>query len=221
MSKRRRAPSRFREPRPVAPRAGTASLPAATLRAPAVDLRELATGAFVVSMLLIGSQLWPRLFSEASDLLLGQLMFEFPMALLAVCAGQAVRHPSRAVRVACVLLGLFGVALAGSVNALQLDAPWAIAGGLWLLAARAAPPRGIDWFSSEHCRAIEVTAGTAWACLVGALLLLMLGQAMTPAQADSDALPSFVYAIVWGAYYLSLGLLLPRVRQRFIRPQRR
>jgi hypothetical protein len=182
-----------------------------------LDLRELATGAVVVTALMGGSRLWPGLHAEASSLVTAQVVFEFPMAWLAVCAGQAVRHASRAMRVACVVLGVLVVALAGSVHALEVDAPWMIASGAWLLAARVAPPRGLAWFGVEHCRAIEVTAGTAWAFLVGALALLMLGSAMTPKPSDVQSAPAFVYAIAWGAYYLSLGVLLPRVRRRLAR----
>lgn len=186
-----------------------------------VDLRELATGAFLVTMLLVGSELWPDLFTDASDILLAQVMFEFPMALLAVCAGQAARHSSWAMRVACILLGLLAVALAGSVNALNMDAAWAIVSGGWLLATRAAPPRGIPWFSPEHCRAIELTVGTAWVCLLGALLLLVLGNATVPPHREGATSHAFVYAIAWGAYYVGLSLLLPYVRLWFSRSRRR
>ena len=220
MSKRRRT-----KPRPVLSRVaetGSSPDPAPTrIRVQQVDLRELGIGAFVVTMLLIGSEVWPGLFSDASDMLAAQVMFEFPMALLAVCAGQAIRQGSRAMRTACVLLGLFGVALAGTVNALRMDAPWAIVSGAWLLAARMAPPHGVDWFSAAHCRAIEVTAGTAWACLVVAILLLTLGSGIPSSRQDGQSALTIVYVIAWAAYYLGLGLLLPHVRRRFVLRQRR
>ncbi|MBK8284485.1 MAG: hypothetical protein IPK97_06150 [Ahniella sp.] len=222
MSKRRRSKSRSVRSHLTESQSASASSTAAAERwAQQVDWRELATGAFVVTMLLIGSKISPDLFTHASDVLLAQVMFEFPMALLAVCAGQAIRHASTAMRAATVLVGLFGVALAGSVKAVQLDAPWAIASGAWLLASRVAPPRGIAWFSIDHCRAIELTAGTAWACLVVAILLLMLGSGIAPSKDDGQSAHAIVYVVAWGAYYLGLGLLLPQVRRRFNRQRRR
>ena len=220
---RRMTRHRRRKYRPVSSRvAESGSAPVAVPRpswTEQVDLRELATGAFVVAMLLAGSKLWPGLYTQASDLVVAQVMFEFPMAWLAVCAGQAIRHAARAMRITCVVLGVLVVALAGSVNALQMDAGWAIASGAWLLAARVAPPRGVEWFSAEHCRAIEITAGAAWTLLLCTFAVLMLGRAMTPPQPDGESAPAFVYAIGWGAYYLSLGCVLPHVRRRFSRPR--
>jgi hypothetical protein len=112
-----------------------------------------------------------------------------------------------------VIAGLVVVAAGGTYTALDLGAPAAIAGGVSLLVARATPPRGVSWFSAEHCRAIEVTAGTAWACLVGAFLLLFLLAGL--GQQSGQAASSWVYALTWGGYYLALGLLLPWARRRF------
>jgi len=175
------------------------------------DPRELATGAFVVGMSLLGSKLSPRLFAHASSIVITQVVFEFPMALLAVFAGQAISQPTRGRRAAYVVAGLAMVTAAGVHTALDLRASWAILGGLWLILARAAPPRGCAWWSAEHCRAIEVTAGTAWACLIAGLALLWLLSASTP---SGQTAPGVVYAIAWGCYYLALAFVLPAVRRR-------
>jgi hypothetical protein len=186
-----------------------------------VDLRELATGIFVVGMALLGSRLSPALFAEASNILLSQVMFEMPMAILAVGAGGAIKHSTAIKRTASICFGIAAVAAAGILTAISLDAPAAIAAGAWLIVARATPPSGVSWFSIEHCRAIEVTAGTAWACLVVAILLLFTLASMTPAQGGTKTPPGFVYAIAWGGYYLGLAFLLPYVRRRFAAPKER
>jgi len=178
------------------------------------DLRELVTGAFVVSMILLGSGLHAQLYREASNLLTAQIMFEFPMALLAVCAGQAIRQPTKPMRIACVAVGVVGVLLSGTSTAIQGDAPWMIASGAWLVGSRTMPTKGVIWFSVEHCRAIEVTAMTSWACLIAAFLLLMLLTTLLPPRAPGGSAPAIVFALTWGAYYVGLGLLLPRVRKR-------
>jgi hypothetical protein len=179
-----------------------------------VDLREVAVGAFVVTMAVLGSQVSPALFALSMDFIVVQAVFELPMALLAVCAGQALALSAVWKRAVMVGIGVTAVALAGSVTALQLDVPGAIVGGIFLIVARAARPPGTTWFSVEHCRAIELTAGTAWACLIGAFALLMLYSAIFLPPGASEA-PGLVYAFVWGSYYLALALVLPRVRRYF------
>lgn len=179
-----------------------------------VDARELSTGAFVVAMALLGKSLSSHLFTEASNIVATQVVFELPMALLAVCAGKAVLQPTRGGRVAYVCAGLALVATAGVYTALDLKATWAITGGLWMILARTAPPHGISWFSTEHCRSIEVTASTAWALLIGGLALLWLLSSIVPHPPGKTA-PGFVYAIAWGCYYLALAFVLPAVRNHF------
>lgn len=178
-----------------------------------VDTRELSTGAFVVAMALLGKSFSSPLFAEASNIVATQVVFELPMALLAVCAGKAVSQPARGWRAAYVCAGLALVAASGIYTALDLGASWAITGGLWLILARAVPPHGISWFSTEHCRAIEVTASTAWALLIAGLALLWLLSSIVPHPSDRSA-PGVVYAIAWGCYYLALAFVLPAVRRR-------
>ncbi len=178
-----------------------------------VDTRELTTGAFVVGMALLGSKLSPQLFAEASAIVATQAVFELPMALLAVCAGKAVSQPTTGWRAAYVGAGLAIVAAAGVFTALDLGMPSAIAGGVWMIVARTKPPHGCSWFSVEHCRDLEVTAGTAWALLIGGLALLWLLSIASPHPPGRTA-PGFIYAIAWGCYYLALAFLLPHVRRR-------
>lgn len=186
-----------------------------------VDWRELATGVLVVCMALFGTDLGPVLSAHAKDILVTQVAFEFPMALLAVCAGQAIALKSRGLRTACVCLGAMGVLMAGAVWSLQLDAPVMIIGGAWLILARISPLGGSAWFSAEHCRTIEVTAGTAWASLVVALLFLSLAAAMTTPQGSAQTPPAYVYVLTWSFYYLGLALLLPYVRAHYGGPKKR
>ncbi len=185
------------------------------------DLRELVTGAFVVSMILLGTGLNPQLLREASNLLTAQIMFEFPMAMLAICAGQAIRYPAKPMRIACVAFGAIVVLLSGTSTAIQGDAPWMIVSGVWLVGSRTMPTKGVVWFSVEHCRAIEVTAMISWACLIATFLLLMMLTTLLPPREPGGSAPAIVFALTWGAYYLGLGVLLPRVRRKFEFRQRR
>jgi len=74
-------------------------------------------------------------------------------------------------------IGVTAAALAGTVTVFELDAPGAIVGGTFLIVARAARPHDTTWFSVEHRRAIELTAGTAWAYLIGAFALMVVSAA--------------------------------------------
>lgn len=211
--------ARRRSSFPITDAPSTRSRSAAILQSG--DWRELATGILVVGMALFGNKLSPDLFAHAADILITQVAFEFPMALLAVCAGQAIALKTRARRAAYVGLGMAAVLAAGTQLALQLDAPAMIIGGAWLILARVSPQHGSPWFSAEHCRTIEVTAGTAWACLIVALLLLSLLAAMTTPGGQVQTPPNFVYAITWSCYYLGLALLLPHVRAYYGSHKRR
>lgn len=60
-----------------------------------VDVRELVTAVLVVAAVLIGSDAAPWLFAQSQDIVVSQVLFEFPMALLAVIAGYAEARKSR------------------------------------------------------------------------------------------------------------------------------
>lgn len=181
-----------------------------------LDLRELLTGVLVVSAALIGSQAAPTLFAQSRDIVITQVMFEFPMALLAVFAGYAEKRSARALRATILLFGAAAVLAIGFQHALIGGAPAAILPGLWLVYARLAPPGGVVWFSVRHCQIVSIVAGSAWAMLIGALMLLMILGALAPSGAHDDEAASWVYALVWGGFYLALAFAMPAVRRRLL-----
>lgn len=178
-----------------------------------VDVRELVTAVLVVAAVLIGSDAAPWLFAQSQDIVVSQVLFEFPMALLAVIAGYAEARKSRYWRAALLLFGALGVALAGAVHLLAMDALGGLIPGLWVIYSRLAPPAGVPWFSVLHCKLVTMTTGAAWATLVGALMLLMLLAGMAPAEGDSGEAQGWVYAVAWGLYYVALAFILPAVRR--------
>lgn len=180
-----------------------------------VDLRELLTAVLVVSAITIGSQAAPALFAQASDIIVTQAMFEFPMALLAVIAGYAEARSWRWLRALLLFAGGAAVLAFGSVHALTSDSLGAILPGLWLMYARLSAPAGVPWFSAAHCKIVSITAMTAWATLVGALAVLML-LALAPGGRKGDEAAAWVYAITWGGYYLALAFIMPAVRRRLL-----
>lgn len=178
-----------------------------------LDWRELVTGLLVVLTTIVGSQAAPWLFAQAQDVLLTQLVFEMPMALLAVVAGYAEARRSRFWRGFLLFFGAFGVMLAGLVKLLELDAPGGLIAGLWLIYARLAPPAGVAWFSALHCKCVHYTAGAAWALLIVALLVMMVLLSLAPSGDRTGAVSVAIYALCWAFYYTSLAFVLPVVRQ--------
>jgi TRAP-type C4-dicarboxylate transport system permease small subunit len=179
-----------------------------------VDLAELATGAFVATMCLIGNDALPWLFAQARDIVQCGIAFEcFGTLVLGLFADHAMLCEQRTRRIVWLTIGVALAFICGVLFAIMLLVPGLIVGGVWLLKGRLQCPEKLVLYSREHCYVIRCVALAAWLFLLLAVVLMLLLTWVAGTKASGES-ASWVYAITWGGFYLALATALPIVRRR-------
>lgn len=178
------------------------------------DLLELMTGAFIASMCLIGKDTFPWLFAQARDTVLCAVTFEiFGTLVLALFADHAMLSVQRVRRIAWLSFGVVLAFISGALFTLVLLQPGLMVAGAWLLKTRLQCPASLEKYSREHCYVICSVAQTAWLCMLLAFVLTILLTSIVGTNAVGES-AAWVYAFVWGGFYLMLAIIMPGVRRR-------
>jgi hypothetical protein len=189
----------------------------ATLRIREIDWQDLLVGVFVSGVIVVGPGLGDTIRSLAEGIIVVQLLFELPMALLAVAAGQAARVAGRVARITLLSLGAFAVILSGVGYALEFGLLLVALPGVFAVISRTRRSRADQIrFGIEHCSAVERVAGVSW----GWLVLLILGTSLFAGISSqpisltvTDGAINWFGAVFWLVYYAGLSIAVPAARQ--------
>lgn len=183
-----------------------------------LDWQDLLVGAAVAAVILLGPSLGETMHTLAQGIVVAQLFFEMPMALLAVVAGKAAQASARAARIALLSFGCVVVVAAGVAYALQFGVLLALLPGIFAVLSRmrrAGPAQ--ERFSVEHCVSVERVAVTAWVWLLAMFLVtvgvvMISGKPITVGGAAGSA-ANWIAAALWLVYYAGLAFLVPAARR--------
>jgi hypothetical protein len=185
-----------------------------------LDPWEAATAVFVFTVTLAGNHFGGLVLQTAGSIISMSVICEFAMAWTAVALGRSVPSGNwwrilprlilaLAIYVGCVTMFVW-----------KARAFYLIPQALWILAGRIRPRRGVSLMSDQNLRRFTTTG------IVGVVLVfahwMVIGFAAIVADKFGLAIktdgmtiaPPWIYAVVWGAYYLELAYLVPRIDGR-------
>jgi hypothetical protein len=184
---------------------------------PELEWQDLLIGVFVAAVIVVGPGLGETMRALAAGIIVVQMLFELPMALLAVAAGQAARVATRVARISLLVLGTFAVIAGGVGYALEFDVLLIALPGVFAVISRTRrSDAGQVRYSAEHCRTVERVAGVSWGWLVLMILCAttFAGISSQPISlaVTADAINWFGAAF-WLVYYAGLSYVVPAARR--------
>lgn len=181
-----------------------------------IDAWECATGLFVFAVMLWGAYFGDGVRNYAQNLLAITIISEFFMAWAGVGAVVASACDRRIERVLCLLGGVALYAVCVVRVFKGDDAHYMFAQSLWVLGMRFRLRRGMTWFGTEHLRKVGV--GIVVGCIVVFAQLVLQSIVVSAVELlgvemrivdNATVAPRWVYALVWGLFYVELGYLRP------------
>jgi len=182
------------------------------------DWQDLLVGVIVAVVIVAGPGLGETMHALATGIVVAQLFFEMPMALLAVLAGKAAQHAARGVRIALLGFGAVVVVAAGVAYALQFGVLLTVLPGVFAVLSRMRRANAAQLrFSVEHCQTVERVAATAWAWLlvmfvVTVGVVMISGRPITVSGAAAST-ANWIAAALWLLYYAGLAFLVTAARR--------
>ena len=189
-------------------------LPAWTKR---IDWWEAATGVFVLAVLLAGGYLGGGLREYASQLVSMTIICELSMiwAAIGAAATSGAKNTVYLMGGIAFALGLYLFSVVAIIWKAQEF--YIIPQALWILVGRFRPRAGVAWFSDDNLRRFLFASVAGWMCVLAQMLLLVIVTIVlaTVFNVGSGVMgaPRWVSALIWGAFYFELALLLPRVEE--------
>jgi hypothetical protein len=180
-----------------------------------LDPVELATGIFIFCVAMWSDYVAPGLNEFAQNLVLVTVVSEFFLIWPGGGAVAAARSDSTFNRVACLVIGA-GIYAAVVIEFTWDHAHWVVFQSLWILCMRFRPRAGVPMLGREHLLRAGYRSLAGPLTVIGQFILLGLFTAGLQAIGVEMRLvdgatmpPKWVSAVVWGSFYIELGLLAP------------
>jgi hypothetical protein len=185
------------------------------------DRWELATGIFVLVVVISGNFFGDSALNYAKHLVVMTVMTEWFTMAVGAAAIAASRTPKKWKRIAALVAGIAVFAAFEIPLALTMGSYLILVQAVWILYGRLKPsPAALLSDRNLRCAGLGMLTGL---CLVFAQVFLQMGFLTALAAAGMIQIdgngggPTWVYGIVWGAYYFEMAYWLPVARDRAMR----
>jgi hypothetical protein len=185
------------------------------------DWRELATGLFMVTVMLAPQLVGVDLHAEAVQTGSVEVISSFSIIFVALFAVYSTAAANPVFALCSFVAGCLAYVASVSSILLDLGSPTIAAQVLWLLWTRARPTADTPAWTQKHYHSVVNVCMASWVSLVLFMILAFALSALFSTSPDpgshTRALTNGAAAVAWGSYFILQSILTPYARGLAIR----
>jgi hypothetical protein len=188
------------------------------------DWRELATGLFMVTAMLVPRVVGVDIHAEAAQTGSVELISSFSIVFVALFSVYSTAAANPVYALCSFVVGCAAYVMSVSSILIDLGSPTIAAQVLWLLWTRVRPTADTPAWTQKHYHSVVNICMASWLSLVLFMILAFVLSTLFSVNAEPGShtrtLTNGAAAFAWGCYFLFQSILTPYARSLAIRDAR-